>query len=177
MKYNKIQRLLTIALFFAISCSVQGQVVLYFEKLKDVEPEKIYEGQHIHVKLKDYPNEWNTIRIDRILKEENVIFYDGGMFNIEEITHIRMKRGWVSGMSVSLTTFGTVWLAYGGIAHFAVGNFDFGVDTAVIGGGSLLIGWLLRKFFKWKKYKIGKKNRLKILDLSWPTPVGGFTTA
>jgi len=71
-----------------------------------------------------------------------------------------------------LQTFGTAWFAFGGVAHFAYSTFTFGVDTLVIGGTAMASGWLIRKLLKYKKYKIGRRTRLKILDLSWPAPVG-----
>lgn len=172
MNYNFFYRLFIFTVLTVGSQSVQSQVVLYFEKMSDVTPQKIYAGQKISVKLKGYQEDWTTVKIERILKDENIILYDGGMFDLEDIIYIRMTRPWASTISVSMISFGTSWLVYGGIAHFAVGTFTFGLDTAVIGAGSIIGGWLIRKLFRWKKYKIGKKNRLKILDLSWPPPVG-----
>ena len=75
-------------------------------------------------------------------------------------------------ISYMLQTFGVAWFGFGGIAHFTTDSFDFGVDTFVTGTTALTTGWLIRKLFKFKKYKIGKKTRLKILDLSWPEPRG-----
>lgn len=150
-----------------------AQVVLYMEMMKEEKPIKYYEGQMLSFKSTAYPDEWQEIIIDRIIDEEKLVLYEGGMLKLGDITDIRRSRGWATMIGYMLQTFGTAWLAFGGVAHFAYSNFTFGVDTLAIGGTAIATGWLMRKLLKYKKYKIGRRNRLKILDLSWPSPVGG----
>ncbi len=150
-----------------------AQVVLYMEMMGEEKPIKYYEGQMLSFKSADYPDEWQEVKIDRIIDEEKLVLYAGGMLKLTDITDIRRSRGWANTIGYMLQTFGTAWLAFGGVAHFAYSNFTFGVDTLAIGGTAIATGWLMRKLLKFKKYKIGRRTRLKILDLSWPTPSGG----
>jgi len=152
--------------------SVSAQVVLYLEMMKEEKPIKYYEGQKLSFKSKDFPKDWQEITIGKIIDEEKIITYDGGMLKLEDIIQVRRSRAWAYLGGTMLQTFGTTWLVFGGIAHVATDEFSFGPDTAIIGGSALLSGWILKKLFRYKKYKIGKKNRLKILDLSWPAPTG-----
>ncbi len=168
-------------LFFLLILIISGlfspqeaktQVVLYMEIMTEDKPIKYYEGQNLMYKSNAFPEDWQTIKIERIMDDEKIILYDGGMIKLTDITEIRRTRSWANVVGYMLQTFGVAWFAFGGVAHFGTDSFDFGVDTAVIGGTAIVSGWLIRKLFKFKKYKIGKKVRLKILDLSWPAPRG-----
>lgn len=157
--------------FFAFN-NANGQVVLYLEDMKEEKPIKYYEGQMLSFISAEYPDEWQEIKIERILVEEKILLFAGGMVNLEDILKIRRSRGWANVTGTMLQTFGGSWFVFGGLAHFGTSSFTFGIDTLVIGATAIGVGWLIKKFFKYKKYKIGKKNRLKILDLSWPAPTG-----
>lgn len=156
----------------SISTTVSAQVVLYLELMKEEKPIKYYEGQMLSYKSAEYPGEWNEVVIERIMDAEQIILFDGGMLKLSDITDVRRTRPWARTVGLMMQTFGVAWLGFGGLAHFTTSTFDFGVDTAVIGGTSIIAGYTIRKLFKYKKYKIGNKHRLKILDLSWPEPRG-----
>jgi len=148
----------------------ESQTVLMVEDMRDIRPIKYYEGQFISVKTVDFPDYWLDIKIERLLDEEKIILYDGGMINLSDITHFRRTRGWVKAISYTMQTFGIAWLTFATLGDLAGHEYQVGADTFVIGGGAIVTGWLLRKFFRYKKYKINKKVRLRILDLSFPSP-------
>ena len=150
----------------------EAQVVLYMEIMTEIKPIKYYEGQELMFKSIEFPEDWQKIKIERILNDEKVILYDGGMLQLEDIIQIRRTRPWAIAAGYMLQTFGVAWFGFGGLAHLTTDTFDFGVDTLVIGSTAIASGWLIKKLFKYKKYKIGKKVRLKILDVSWPEPRG-----
>lgn len=167
-----LQGIVFICSFLMFSSATNAQVVLYVEIMTETKPIKYYEGQMLMYKTKEYPKEWQKIIIKRLMDEEKILIYEGGMLKLSDITEIRRTRGWATVGGYMLQTFGVAWFGFGGLAHFTTDSFDFGVDTLVIGGTAIVSGWLMRKLFKYKKYKIGKKVRLKILDLSWPEPRG-----
>lgn len=162
----------TMLMYISSITQTNAQVVLYMEIMGDAKPIKYYEGQTLSFKSEEYPDEWQDIKIDRIIDEEKLVLYPGGMLKLADITDVRRSRGWANTIGYMLQTFGTAWLAFGGVAHFAYSNFTFGGDTLAIGATAMASGYLIRKLMKYKKYKIGRRNRLKILDLSWPDPVG-----
>ena len=133
------------------------QVVLYVEIMTEQKPIKYYEGQSLMFKIKDYPDDWRMETIEKLMDEEKIILYDGGMINLADIIAIRRTRPWATVTGYMLQTFGVAWLGFGGLAHFTTDSFDFGVDTLVIGTTAIASGWLIRKLFKYKGYKIGKK--------------------
>jgi len=155
---------------FSPTTQSNAQVVLYMEMMGIEKPIKFYEGQSLSYKSTEYPDEWQKVKIDRIIDDEKLILYKGGMIKLDQITDIRISRGWANVVGYMLQSFGAAWFGFGGIAHFADSNFSFGIDTFAIGGTAIASGWLIRKLFKYKKYKIGRRTRLKILDLSWPDP-------
>jgi hypothetical protein len=162
-----------LALSFNFSPSITtAQVVLYVEIMTEQKPIKYYEGQSLMFKTKDFPEDWQQITIKRLMDTEKIILSDGGMIKLADITEIRRTRPWATVTGYMLQTFGVAWFGFGGLAHFTTDSFDFGMDTFVIGTTAIASGWLIRKLFKFKRYKIGKKVRLKILDLSWPEPRG-----
>ncbi|MEE9440014.1 MAG: hypothetical protein V3V14_13495 [Saprospiraceae bacterium] len=148
-----------------------AQVVLYLEVMNDAKPIKYYVGDWVSYKTAEFPDDWQNRQIKKIIAKEKIILFEGKLLKLSDITDIRRSRTWVNAIGYSLQSFGTAWLVYGAIAHYST-SFEFGTDTAIIGGGALISGYLLRKFFKYKKYRIGKKNRIKILDISWPEPRG-----
>ena len=171
--WNRTLLLVIILLTIGIGQSkLQGQVVLYMEIMTEDKPIKYYEGPVLMYKHVDYPDEWQREKITRILDEEKIIIFEGGMVNLDEIIMIRRTRGWATTLGYMLQTFGVAWLGFGVVGELAFGNVNIGVDTVVIGATSFGGGWLIRKLFKFKNYKIGKKVRLKILDVSWPEPRG-----
>jgi len=155
--------------------AADAQVVLYMEIMTEEKPIKYYAGQTLMYKHKDYPKEWDKVKIERILDEEKMIIYEGGIIKLEDIIQVRRVRKWVDATGYMLQTFGVSWLTFGGLAHLFTmppRAFTFGLDTLIIGATAIVSGWLLRKLFRYKKYKIGRQVRLKILDLSWPEPRG-----
>lgn len=150
------------------STAGQAQVYLYLEDMTEVQAIKIPVGSSISIKTIDN-QEWTSYRIERLLDKEGIIILgDGTMLEISDITHIRRQRKWVKAFSYTLQTFGFAWGLYGSIIMLADSN---GSTWGIVLTGSLVpiaTAYLMRKIWLWKKYKIGKKNRLKVLDLSFP---------
>ncbi len=145
----------------------ESQVYLYLEDMTQVSAIKIPQGSRISIKTKDN-SEWTTYRMNRLLPDVGVILHDRGMLDLVDVTHIRLERTWVKALAYSLQGFGTAWGIYGAII-LAVGNET--TTLAIVLIGSLVpigVGKLMNKLWRYKHYKIGKKNRLKILDLSFP---------
>ena len=150
LQLSFVQRLFVLVSMFMIASSVaDAQVVLYLEDMKETKPIKYYEGQALSFKSATYPDEWQVVKIVKILDEEKMITYDGGVINLEDIIQVRRQRSWALLAGTMLQTFGAAWLGFGGIAHFTTDSFDFGVDTAVIGGSAIASGWILKKLFWW----------------------------
>ena len=148
--------------------TVKAQKFIQLELPGDPIALKYFEGMSIAFKHVDYPDDWFNKVIKSIDVQNQLLVFDDGYINMSEITHIRRFRPWVKALGITLNSFGVVWLSYGGLAA-AFSDFDFGVDTAVIGGSALLVGWILRKWLYKKDYKIGNHAHLRMLDITMPT--------
>jgi len=154
-------------LLLASGNTVSAQVYLYLEDMMQVKAIKIPQGASVSIKTIENP-EWTNYQLQRLLPEDNVIIHPNGMINLNEITHLRMQRKWVTALGSSLQTFGVAWGVYGLIA---LASSTGTVELSVVAVGSLVpiaAGYIMKKLWKYKKYKINSKHRLKILDLSFP---------
>ncbi len=157
-----------LVIFLLLTCqSLFSQVVFQVERLKEIVPEKYYEGSILMYQEKVYPGEWFKRKISEIKDKEKMLFFEDGYFlEIKNITMIRTQQPIMNGVSKGLYGFGGSWLVFGAIASLRE-DYEPGWDTVAIGGLSLLGGYVLSKH-KYKKTKINKRNRLRIIDISWP---------
>lgn len=151
--------------FLASNISTQAQIYLQVEKFNSPETIKLVVGSPLEFRIHAYPKTWRKGTIEYILYDEQTIAIDGDIFHIDEFKDIRFDRPWAKQIGASLITFSGAWIAYGLIITVFDDNFQFGVDTAVVGAGSFVIGYILRKFFGKKKFKLGKNSRLRVVDL------------
>lgn len=172
---NLYRALLFGVTFFIVQLSV-AQKFIQLELPGDPIATKYFEGSSIAYKVVDYPDEYFDKTISKIDIENNLLVFNDGFINVDDITHIRRYRPWAKALGYSLNAFGAVWLGYGALAAaFAQddgrGNEGsrFGWDTAIIGTTAIVAGWILRKWLYKKDYKIGKHARLRMLDITMPT--------
>lgn len=169
-KFTRLSSYYILALLFVgLAQFASAQKFLQLELPGDPIAIKYYEGFAITYQLADYPDDWITSRIKTIDVDNNMLVFDDGFVNIKDITHVQRSRGWVKALGISLNTFGVSWLTFGGLSA-AFSDYEFGWDTAVIGGVSLGLGYVLKKWLYKKKYKIGKNARLRMLDITMPSP-------
>ena len=103
--------------------------------------------------------------MSHILVEEQVIILDGDLFKLDDIKDIRIFKPWAHRLGLRLQQFAIVWALYAGVLELVSDDFDIGIDTVIVGAGSFGLGWLIRKIFGKKKFKLGKNSRLRIIDL------------
>jgi hypothetical protein len=65
-----------------------------------------------------------------------------------------------------LTTFGSAWLLYGGIA-IIFGLPNVVARDLIIGGVAIIGGWVIQRLSR-KVYTMGKNGRIRLLDISFP---------
>lgn len=160
----------TVHIFFIIiyfiATWVQGQRILQIEDPKEVKAIRYFEGQKLTFRSVLNGDEWQTKKIKKILVEESVIVFDQDFIHINQITHVRENIAIRQIIGKILTTFGSAWLLYGGIA------IVFGLPNVVardllIGGVAIVSGWLIQRLSR-KVYTMGKNGRIRLLDISFP---------
>lgn len=169
----KLSYLITLTLIGICSLighSSKAQVLLQLERYKVDRAVKFAPGQEITFQLNDYPDEWRTEKIERIMYEDSLIITSAGLVHLSDISHFRLYNKKVYYIAQSLKTFALTWVIYGGIIALTTES-DIGPGQFIFGGSVYLAGYLLKKLFYHSDYKLGKKHRLRIIDITWPEPV------
>ena len=157
---------LTLFILIAAFVSSNAQKVLQMEKRGKVNTKKFYMGEELTFKLKGQ-GEWITDVMVDIKVEEGIIIFSERYIKVDDIRLIKSFKNarFAKSAQVSLYTFGIGWLAFslgGTLAGEPLNNLSWQVPAT-----SLALGWIIKKLFYSRKYKIGKKRRLRLLDLSF----------
>lgn len=177
MKYhlNKSHRMklfyktiLLFALFVLTAASLEAQKTLILEKRGTTKTKRFYEGDEITYRLKG-EDVWETATIIQMIPSQNILVLDKLYIKVDEISALlkRKNRRVTNGLSSQLYVFGTAWITYTAIDDLVVSERRTDWEAAAyVGGTSFLVGTLLRLLPKKKIIKLGKKRRLRLLDLT-----------
>jgi len=159
----------SVVLFLLACTSGLGQIFLQLEVDREVVPLRFAPGDMLVYKSAETGDDWQTRRIERLIADDQIIVFADNWLNIQDLTYVKVRNqpGWVVGKI--LTTFGSAWFVFGGIAHLAT-DYDFTWRDFTIGAVGVGLGWLITKFASSRTYKLGKKHRLRIVDISFPAP-------
>lgn len=159
----------SVVLFLLACTSSLGQIFLQLEVDREVVPLRFAPGDMLVYKSAETGDDWQTRRIERLIAEDQIIVFADSWLNIQDLTHVKVRNqpGWVVGKI--LTTFGSAWFVFGGIAHLTT-DYTFTWRDFTIGAVGVGLGWLITKFASSRTYKLGKKHRLRIVDISFPAP-------
>jgi hypothetical protein len=157
---------------FSLSIPCFSQKVLKLDTPKNPSKAAYYIGSSIVFKLDD--NKDNTIWFqERILDfdtERGYIVFENWKVHYKDIITVKNPNA-----RPLLRSLGTKVKVFGlGIIFFStVGRLSKDCpncnEALAIGAASTLVGWVIERFSGVKHYKIGKKNRLHLLDLT-PKP-------
>lgn len=155
---------LFVFLLFAANTAIHGQEYLQIEMHNHPETIKYHLGQKIQIKTKQV-DEWHAIVLQKFIYESATIIHEQGLLQLEDITAIRETRPGIGAMSIALTTFGGGWLLFGVIGQGLDDRAEFGTREILIGVAALATGWGLKKAFYKRDYVMGKRYKLRLLDL------------
>ena len=152
-------------------CLLEGQKYLQIEKFGSPYTQKIPIGSSIEYKLKG--DDFFSIREIRDLDiDNNLIVLSDRYIDPNKIEAFRYSRGWPKAMGNTLIFFGAGWSGFALVGTATDDNPDTNYRTsdAIVTGASIGIGFLLSKLFKQKTLRFGKRNRIRLLDITF-TPV------
>lgn len=161
-------RLLGLFLFLGLSNFLFGQKFLQIEKIGSLKIKKFYIGDDLNYRLKG-DKTWYTGTIQDLIIDENIILFENRYIKMDQIRTIRKKLQWSQSLGSQMYIFAASWLFFSGTADL-IGWWEVRWDTAIIAGSALVGGFLIKKIFKYKKYKIGKRRRLRMLDITMLKP-------
>ncbi len=162
----KISYLLLFYFFFSV-LPTHAQKVLQMEKRGKVETKKYFLGEELTFQLKGGSDWYTDVMID-IKVEDEIIVFSERFVKVGDIKTIKSYKNarFANRMEKSLYSFGAAWLLFslGGtlVSDEPLNDLTWKVPVASAG-----LGFLIKKLFYSRKYKIGKKRRLRLLDLSF----------
>ena len=154
-----------------ISISLSGQKILRIEKYDDPKSIEYYSGQNLIYQL-DGDERWRTRKIKSLDYENQLIIFDVGYEPISNIKNIKRFNKIPKYLGMTLMRFSAAWFIYGGITELVNEDWSFDRNIVSIGVGAFVTGFILSKFASTKIYGFESKNRLRIIDISWPEPRG-----
>jgi len=153
-------------IFMGLVSVLTAQKVLQLEKYGKAKTEKLFIGDEFTYKLKDSP-QWHTAVIEDLHIEQNKIVLAYGFIELEQIEALRFYRPGVNAAGKSLFVFGTSWSFFAFVGGLTSSEHDYRWSDAAVTGTSYLLAWSIPKLFGHKKFKIGERKRLRMLDLTF----------
>ena len=160
------QKLLLLTFSFFCFHTLPAQKVLQLEKYGSAKTQKIYIGQVLTYRLAE-DDHFTTAYLEDIKVEDGLLQMGEYYVKVDDIVELRYERRLARAAGSSLFIFGVGW---SGFAFFGT-TFDGDPDTqynlqdATITATALGLSYLIPKLFKYKHIKIGKRKRLRLLDL------------
>jgi len=145
---------------------VVAQKVLQLEKKGKVATTKIYLGERIFLKTKEDPDYWFEGELEDLMVEAQAIGFENRIIPLKDISSIkRRKRSAMNGAGRGLQVSALIPAGYEAVYGLVNPPIEW-KSLAIFSGGTFALGSILR-LFPAKQYKMGKKYRLRILDLTF----------
>lgn len=148
--------------------SSTAQKLLQIEKRNSLKTQRYYIGDEVVFQLEGDDDFWYREKIKDILVDANSVLFTNRIINISKITKIRSfkNQSWSRGLS------NNAFVAAGGFTGLsllaaALTEFMLSGASIIIPGTAVIAGLAIRLIFKRKTYRMGKKRRLRVLDLTF----------
>lgn len=158
--------------FFALAMGLfvvpaPGQKFLLIETWGSPKTKKIFKGAEISYQLKT-DDVWHTQTIADFIVDKNLIELEDRYVNINDIKALKFQRYFIQGVSTSLFWFGLGWSGFALVGTLTDGDPDtnYRWSDAIVTGTAISSGWLMGQLLGSKKVKIGKRKKLRLLDLT-----------
>jgi hypothetical protein len=163
-------RFILISLFLLAFLSVFTQKILKLDTPKNPSRMVFRIGSTINFQLDDEKSNWFSDRIIDFDTERGWVIFERWHVHYKDITAIRRGRGgFVQRVPLMLQTFGAGAVFFGTMGRLTKDCQNCN-EATIVGAGTFLAGWGLRKLIKPKIYRIGDKNILRLLDLTITKP-------
>ncbi len=163
MRHLTLTFILTIFLFSTIQ--VEAQKILQMEKIGSLKVKKYYIGDVLTFQLRGEGKYWFTEAIEDIYQKEGLVLFVNRMVKVEDIMAIRsfkMQR-WSVPVSKNLVRFGISWGIFSLLGTLA--SVPLTWAAAIVPAGAFALAGIIRIAFKRRTFKIGKRRRLRLLDM------------
>ena len=152
------------SLLFAPGLS--AQLYLQMETAGKVKSKKFAIGESLTYQLEG-SDQWEEGTIDNLIYSDNIVVFNNRYTPLDQITMLRTydQQRWSKSIGYTLYSFGGAWSFFSLGASIVDRNDPYSWGDAIVTGSSLALGFAIQQIFKKRDFKIGKKRRLRILDL------------
>lgn len=156
----------TFLLFFLCVVNSNAQKLLQIEKTGSQKTHRFYIGDPITFQLNGEKG-WYERTITDINVDANTLIFSNGSVSIDKIKKVRTfkNRAWSRALSTN---------AFYGAGSFVIlsllgtlADVSLSAATVIIPGTTVLVGLAIRFIFRQKTHRIGKRRRLRALDLTF----------
>ncbi len=171
LSFLKLSLLLFILQSVTQALAQPPQIYVQLEDALTSQVFRYHVGDEIEIRTKAFPDSWRRSEIVDLIPEDSIIVLDEGYVKLDDITRLRRKKGKAGKLiGVSLMSLGSGILVFGTLGSLADNSTTSAGGSVIVGGLTTLIGWLISKTGRRKKFTIGKHTRLKMYDIRWPDP-------
>lgn len=160
------QRLLLLTISFFCFHTLSAQKVLQLEKYGNPKTKKIHIGEVLTYRLAE-DDHFTTAYLEDIRVEDGLLQMGEYYVKVDDIAELRYERGWAKAAGPSLFWFGIGWSGFSFLGNTFDGDdtTNYSFQDAGVTLTSLGFSYLIPRIFKYKRIKIGKRKRLRLLDL------------
>jgi hypothetical protein len=144
---------------------VCGQVMLQMERYGTPQTRKFQVGERLSYRTVNN-SEWTTEEIIRLIPEDSIIVTENRYLRLSEVTSIRIRRDWNTALGYTFLSFGGGWWLFSAGAALVDPDDPFQFGDLLVGGISLVLSALLIFGLRWRRFRLGKKRWLRIVDLT-----------
>ena len=145
---------------------LSAQKVLQIEQYGKPQAEKIFIGDPITYQLRGEDIFHNSY-IEGIQVDDSLLILSDRYVNVYDISALRYERNWPRATGISLFWFGIGWSGFAAIGTAVDGNDEtrYQWSDAIVSASAIGLSFAIPLLFKHKTIRIGKRKRLRLLDL------------
>ena len=159
---------ISITFFFFFALNAQSQKYLIIERAGSKATEKIAQYDELTFQLKDDDKGWYTRQIFDLNADAQLVQMGDTWIHVSDITRIFLKRkrtlasvagGALQAGGISMF-LGDAFYTIRGSEEYTEGGMEFGIIN-------LIAGTAIRKLLEPIRYRINKKTRLRVIDITY----------
>ncbi|MCB0598381.1 MAG: hypothetical protein H6557_09915 [Lewinellaceae bacterium] len=157
---------LPFVILFWGSSLLNAQKVLQIEKYGRPRAEKMYVGDPITYQLRG-EDVFHSGFIEAIKVEDSILVLGDRYVKVQDISALRYERAWPRATGISLFWFGVAWSGFAAVGTAVDGDSDthYQWSDAIVSATSIGLSFAIPRLFRNKTARIGKRRRLRLLDL------------
>lgn len=155
-----------LCLTLAVAHGLSAQKVLQIEKYGNPNSQKIQIGTMLDYRLKG-EEDFREGYIEDLRVKDSLIVFGDRYVKVHDIAELRFPRTWGKTIGTSLMILGGAWSGFALIGYATDGNPETSYSSrdAVISAASAGLGYALTKLIRYKRIRMDKRHRLRLLDL------------